>query len=112
MGLFNKQKQPVETFTAAPVVLNEGTEEVVEEEDDFGVDEDSPIATPQQMQQQIKKVVRSPQRQTQPIQQPQRPQQRQPAQPQTIQPQIIEREITLSLINEKLNFIISKIQEE
>ena len=29
-----------------------------------------------------------------------------------VQPQIIEREINLSLINDKLNFIISKFQEK
>jgi len=30
---------------------------------------------------------------------------------QEIQPQIVEREINLSLINDKLNFIISKLQQ-
>lgn len=88
MGLFNKQKKPEEVFVEAP-----SSEPMLEDSYD-DTEEEEP------MQQQIKKTVQGRPK-GRPAQTPQ------PQQKQTI----IEREITLSTINDKLNFIINKIQE-
>ena len=102
MGLF-KPKQAAETFT-------EATEDNIDDSIVDDVYEDA-IEEPEPVEQQVKKVIRTPQPQpaktnTRTIQRPS--QQRPIQQP---QPTLIEREITLSLLNDKLNFIIAKLQE-